>query len=175
MISERLSISLFSFCEGQGLQPIKAPRGAFIQFACAASATAGDGLFTEQLLRNITTRNVGIAEILRRVASEVAERSGGTQQPFSSDGVSHLGRIYLNQVRSSRFTIGNELLASRRMTVSDRRGKHTDAHKVILSRAWLEYGDLQAIHVRVPFKSVSQNRAFLTSSISNNSTHTLSF
>ena len=124
--------SLFSFCEGQGLQPIKAPRGAFVQFACAASATAGDGLFTEQLLRKITTRNVGIAEILRRVAREVAERSGGTQQPFSSDGVSHLGCIYLNQVRSSRFTMGNELLASRRITVSNRKGEQPYAHKVMV-------------------------------------------
>ena len=97
MVSERLSIS-FSSSQDEGLEPIKAPRGAFVQFACAASGTRSDGLFTKRLLKNITTKNVGIAEILGRVADEVAEKSGGTQQPFSSDGVSHLGRIYLNQV-----------------------------------------------------------------------------
>ena len=102
------------------MHPIKAPRGAFVQFAgAAAAATINDGLFTKQLLRHITTRNVEIAEVFRRVADEVAESSGRTQQPFSADGVSHLGSIYLNQVRSSRFREEKELLAYRTITVLD--------------------------------------------------------
>ncbi|CAF3990276.1 unnamed protein product, partial [Rotaria sp. Silwood1] len=72
-----------------GLHEMKAPSGTIIAFACAAGETISDrssgtenGIFTKYLLKHITTPDIDIDIILRRVAKDVGKETSNKQEPF---------------------------------------------------------------------------------------------
>lgn len=69
-----------------GLSEMKPPAGSLIAFATDAGQTALDGetengLYTEELLKNLRTPGLTIEQVFKRTRAGVLERSGGGQIP----------------------------------------------------------------------------------------------
>ncbi|MCL2443738.1 MAG: caspase family protein [Treponema sp.] len=65
---------------------IRQPAGSIVVYATSAGEVAGDGfgrngLFTTQLLKNLTTPGLEVSEIFRRTGADVRQASGGRQIP----------------------------------------------------------------------------------------------
>lgn len=74
---------------GEGLAFMNAPRGSLIAYATAPGSTASDGtgtngLYTAALLEHISTPNLTVEQVFKRVRSSVVDRSGGKQTPWES-------------------------------------------------------------------------------------------
>jgi formylglycine-generating enzyme required for sulfatase activity len=72
---------------GDGLARMNAPSGTLISFATRPGSVASDGsgrngLYTEQLLRQMDEANVPIEQVLKRVLSGVKSTSKGKQEPW---------------------------------------------------------------------------------------------
>ena len=75
--------------EQKGLSQFDAPPGSLIAYATSPGNTAGDGegvngLYTENLLREIATPNAKIEDVLKRVRLNVRKKSQGAQIPWES-------------------------------------------------------------------------------------------
>ena len=81
---------------GNGLYEMKAPSGAFIQFACAPNQTVNNNLFTKHLLRSLIQENVHITDIFQEIANKVYQESNRQQKPFSMNGLHQHKEVYLN-------------------------------------------------------------------------------
>jgi hypothetical protein len=77
---------------------IKALPQTFIQFSCAANQTTKDDFFIENLLENISQKNMDVRDLFRRIADNVAQKRPSGQQPLSIDGLSKDRRICLNRI-----------------------------------------------------------------------------
>jgi hypothetical protein len=69
-----------------GLSEMKPPAGSLIAFATDAGRVANDGdgtngLYTEELLKNLRTPGLSIEQVFKRTRAAVLTRSGGTQIP----------------------------------------------------------------------------------------------
>ena len=77
---------------GKGLARLEA-RGLYIAYATAEGATASDnpgaanGLFTQELLKNLGTPGLDIHKVFQYTRASVYELSGHTQYPFDYDGL----------------------------------------------------------------------------------------
>lgn len=81
---------------GNGLCQMMAPKGAFIQFSCAANQTVNNDLFTKHLLRNIAEENVELNEIFEKTVNKVYEESNQRQRPLCINEIKHHQQVYLN-------------------------------------------------------------------------------
>jgi hypothetical protein len=108
----RITIYLFDCCrlktkmryramlENQGLGPIAAKRQTLVVFACAPGEATLDetwnnrnGSFIENLLKNITTPDKDIEEIMKKVAGDVNQQTAGVQLPYRTSSL--VGEVYL--------------------------------------------------------------------------------
>jgi formylglycine-generating enzyme required for sulfatase activity len=70
-----------------GLAPMQAARGSFIAYATAPGAVAADGTgrngtYTKHLLRNLTTPDLPVEQMFKRVRVAVEGETGGAQTPW---------------------------------------------------------------------------------------------
>lgn len=87
----------------RGLAMISTPAGSIVVFATSANSTADDGngrngLFTGQLLKNLSTPGASVRDIFDRTGRDVLSVSGGKQRPEIS--ISFFDTAYLNTVSS---------------------------------------------------------------------------
>jgi len=78
----------------QGLAMVNAPAGTFIAYATApgdvasdGTAAAGNGLYTQQLLRYLTTPGLPIEQMHKQVRIAVSGASNGDQVPWESSSI----------------------------------------------------------------------------------------
>ena len=76
----------------QGLAQMDAPKGTLIVYATAPGDVAFDGdarngIFTENLLRNIGTPDMDVELMFRQVRVQVLEQTGGKQTPWTSSSL----------------------------------------------------------------------------------------
>jgi hypothetical protein len=76
----------------QGLAQVVAPTGSFISYATAPGKVAADGegengLFTEMLLKHITTPSLSLEKFFKRVRADVQKESDNKQVPWDSSSV----------------------------------------------------------------------------------------
>lgn len=82
-----------SFRSGsQGLAHMDAPSGTLIAYATAPGSVASDGtgqngLYTQELIKNIETPGLPIEEVFKRVRAGVRELSGKQQTPWESSSL----------------------------------------------------------------------------------------
>ncbi|UJR11542.1 hypothetical protein I4U23_015722 [Adineta vaga] len=84
--------------QDKGLKAMSPPDETFIQFACAASETSSQNLFTKHLLRNIRQENVPITEIFQQIVHDVSRKSHGMQNPLTMNGLRQHHQLYLNEM-----------------------------------------------------------------------------
>ncbi|MEM6843664.1 MAG: caspase family protein [Bacteroidota bacterium] len=75
--------------QGNGLAFMSAPRGSLVAYATAPGQTASDGggehgIYTEALLNHLTTPNLTIEQVFKRVRATVSQKSEGKQIPWES-------------------------------------------------------------------------------------------
>ena len=78
----------------QGLAMVNAPAGTFIAYATApgdvasdGTAAAGNGLYTQQLLRYLNTPDLPIEQMHKQVRIAVSQASNGDQVPWESSSI----------------------------------------------------------------------------------------
>jgi len=76
----------------RGLASVDAPSGTLIAYSTAPGSVASDGdnrngLYTEELLRNITIPGLDIEDVFKRVRLRVREKTGGRQTPWESSSL----------------------------------------------------------------------------------------
>lgn len=82
---------------GGGLAQMDAPKGSFIAYATAPGKTAADGdgkngLFTQELLKQINEPGLSLESVFKRVRSSVSAKSGDAQMPWDSSSMT--GEFY---------------------------------------------------------------------------------
>ena len=82
----------------RGLARMSVPTGSIVAYAAAPGETADDGkgnngLYTEQLVRNLQTAGLDLREVFDRTATEVERLTNGKQRPREDVGLR--GRIVL--------------------------------------------------------------------------------
>jgi uncharacterized caspase-like protein len=75
-----------------GLAPMQAARGSFIAYATAPGAVAADGggrngTYTKHLLRYLTTPDLLVEQMFKRVRMAVEEETGGAQTPWEASSL----------------------------------------------------------------------------------------
>jgi uncharacterized caspase-like protein len=81
----------------QGLAPVDAPRGSLIEYATAPGSVASDGngrngLYTENLLRYITTPGLSVEQVFKQVRKGVMQATADQQTPWEAS--SFTGEFY---------------------------------------------------------------------------------
>jgi uncharacterized caspase-like protein len=89
---------------GGGLAQLDAPKGSYIAYATAPGRTAADasveasggkhGIYTEELLKNISTPGISLEEVFKRVRVNVAKATQDEQIPWDSSSLT--GNFYFN-------------------------------------------------------------------------------
>ena len=77
---------------GGGLAQMDAPMGSFIAYATAPGKTAADGdgkngLFTQELLKQINEPGLSLESVFKRVRASVSSKSGSAQMPWDSSSM----------------------------------------------------------------------------------------
>lgn len=80
-----------------GLAEINAPMGTIVAYATAPGGVASDGterngIYTQELLKNLRTPDITIEEVFKRTGTSVAKLTGGMQIPWFSSSV--MGNFY---------------------------------------------------------------------------------
>jgi len=83
--------------ESRGLALINAPSGTLMAYATAPGSVASDGserngLYTQELLKNLRTPGIDVEEVFKRVRVSVRERTQGKQTPWESSSL--VGSFY---------------------------------------------------------------------------------
>ena len=78
--------------ETKGLAQMDAPSGTIIAYATAPGSVASDGsdrngLYTQELLKNIRVKDLDIEELFKRVRISVRSSTGGKQTPWESSSL----------------------------------------------------------------------------------------
>lgn len=89
---------------GGGLAQMDAPKGSFIAYATAPGKTAADGdgkngLFTQELLRQIKESGLTLETVFKRVRANVSAKSGDAQMPWDSSSMT--GEFYFKPPAST--------------------------------------------------------------------------
>jgi hypothetical protein len=84
----------------RGLALINAPSGTLIAYATAPGSVASDGterngLYTQELLKNLRTPGLDVEEVLKRVRIAVREKTQGKQTPWESSSL--VGNFYFRE------------------------------------------------------------------------------
>ncbi len=77
---------------GGGLAQMDAPKGSFIAYATAPGKTAADGdgkngLFTQELLKQINSPGLSLEGVFKRVRANVSKSTGDAQMPWDSSSM----------------------------------------------------------------------------------------
>lgn len=83
-----------------GLGKVDAPQGTYIAYATAQGSTASDGvgengLFTEELVKQISVKGQRLEDVFQEVRRNVYEKSGHTQKTWDSS--SFYGKFYFSK------------------------------------------------------------------------------
>ncbi len=81
----------------RGLAQMKAPSGTFIAYATAPGSIASDGpgkngLFTQELIKQMKVSGIEIGTMMRRVRASVQSKTKGKQTPWESSSIT--GEFY---------------------------------------------------------------------------------
>jgi hypothetical protein len=84
----------------RGLALINAPSGTLVAYATAPGSVASDGtgrngLYTQELLKNLGISGLDVEEVFKRVRVAVRERTQGKQTPWESSSL--VGNFYFKQ------------------------------------------------------------------------------
>jgi hypothetical protein len=87
-----------------GLARMDAPTGSLIAYSTAPGEVAADGperngIFTKHLIQHMTTPNLSIEQVLKRVRIDVARQTNGYQIPWESSSL--MGDFYFNPAKST--------------------------------------------------------------------------
>lgn len=87
-----------------GLARMDAPSGSLIAYSTAPGEVAADGpekngIFTKQLIQHMTTPNLSIEQVLKRVRIDVARLTNGRQIPWESSSL--MGDFFFNPAKST--------------------------------------------------------------------------
>lgn len=93
---------------GGGLAQMDAPKGSFIAYATAPGKTAADGdgrngLFTQELLKQINEPGLTLESVFKRVRSGVSAKSGDAQIPWDSSSMT--GEFYFKPGNAAQAVI----------------------------------------------------------------------
>jgi formylglycine-generating enzyme required for sulfatase activity len=96
-----------------GLAPMQAARGSFIAYATAPGAVAADGggrngTYTKHLLRYLTTPDLLVEQMFKRVRVAVEEETGGTQTPWEASSLQGDFSFYPSAAARPGLTLGQE-------------------------------------------------------------------
>jgi hypothetical protein len=112
--SSKVSIVILDACRnnpfkkarsiGGGLAQLQAPKGSYIAYATAPGRTASDGggrngLYTQELLKNINKPGLSLEEVFKSVRVNVAKATSDDQIPWDSSSLT--GNFYFNGQPSS--------------------------------------------------------------------------
>ena len=92
-----------------GLAQMDAPSGTLIAYATAPGSVASDGnarngLYTQELLKNMLIPNLSIEEVFKRVRIAVRNSTGGQQTPWESSSLT--GEFYFRRANETAKAIG---------------------------------------------------------------------
>lgn len=125
--------------------------GAFLAFGTSPGSTASDdpsqghGLFTQSLLRYLTTSNLDIEEMFRKVREDVIRNSNGTQVPWVSSSL--IGTLHVDPQLDQHATLlgdiphfyeGTQEQEGRALQISDPNHDTNDAEEAQIQSA-VEY------------------------------------
>jgi uncharacterized caspase-like protein len=90
---------------GGGLAQMDAPKGSFIAYATAPGKTAADGegkngLFTQELLKQINAQGLSLEEVFKRVRANVLKATSDAQMPWDSSSMT--GSFYFKPGKESQ-------------------------------------------------------------------------
>lgn len=116
---------------GGGLAQMEAPKGSFIAYATAPGKTANDGngkngLFTQELLKQINEPGLDLEKVFKRVRASVAEKSGDAQMPWDSSSMT--GEFY--------FKPGTQQASLAPVPVPSQQPAHIKTKEEIEQEAW---------------------------------------
>jgi len=88
----------------RGLIQMDAPRGTLIAYATSPGKTAADGktrngVYTKYLLEEITTPNLEVGQMFRKIRAKVRKETGGSQIPWESTSLE--GSFYFNYKKNN--------------------------------------------------------------------------
>ncbi len=88
-----------------GLASISAPTGTFIAYSTAPNSVASDGtgrngLYTQELLKQLRTPNLVLEEVFKQVRTEVRKKSNSQQVPWESSSVEGIFYFSVNRNES---------------------------------------------------------------------------
>ncbi len=104
----------------RGLASIDAPRGSLIAYATAPGKVAADGtgrngLYTQELLKQIQVSGLKIEEVFKQVRTSVVEKSRNAQIPWESSSLT--GDFYFRSHQSSNATVSPDKTSGRDATI----------------------------------------------------------
>jgi Caspase domain len=120
---------------GGGLAQMDAPKGSFIAYATAPGKTAADGdgkngLFTQELLKQINEPGLPLESVFKRVRSSVSAKSNDAQMPWDSSSMT--GDFYFKpgmQVQSHETVPAQVQAVARVKTPAEIEDEYWDAIK----------------------------------------------
>ncbi len=107
-----------SFRSGtQGLATINAPTGTMIAYATAPGSVASDGsgqngLYTEELLKQISKPGLKIEEVFKYVRGNVVQKSSGMQTPWESSSLIGDFYFYPSSGQNNQYTTTSNTVSS---------------------------------------------------------------
>ncbi|MFY9610522.1 MAG: caspase family protein [Blastocatellia bacterium] len=95
----------------KGLASIDAPSGTLLAYATAPGSVASDGegengLYTQELLKNMRVPGVSIEQVFKQVRIGVQDKTQGKQVPWESSSL--VGDFYFSVVGSVSVTVNND-------------------------------------------------------------------
>jgi hypothetical protein len=86
--------------KGNGLATMEGPIGSIVCYSTSPGKTAADGegnngLYTEELLKNLNTPNLSVEEVFKRVRISVIQKSNKAQTPWETSSL--VGDFYFNK------------------------------------------------------------------------------
>lgn len=137
---------------GRGLASLdQAPSGTLVAYATSPGSTASDGtgangLYTEQLLQEMSVQGAKLEEVFKRVRVQVKERSEGKQLPWEMSSVT--GDFYFNPTPEQEAQMAQAMQAARApgaaMASIAAGPRQRQMMPVLLSRKVIEHYQLNA-------------------------------
>jgi uncharacterized caspase-like protein len=95
-----------------GLAQVDAPTGTLIAYATApgrvaSDGTAGNGLYTAELLKQMKVPGVSVTDMFMRVRAEVMKQTGNKQVPWEASSL--VGSFFFNQMDSAGPSTSNNV------------------------------------------------------------------
>lgn len=127
----------------RGLASINAPSGTLIAYATAPGSVASDGndrngLYTQELLKNLRISGLDVEEVFKRVRIAVRERSQGKQTPWESSSL--VGNFYFINITINNVSSGSDAVVEKPKSSMVLFEEHFNNN----NRRWLEFSNKDA-------------------------------